>query len=93
MSENRYKSYNRIHKYSNPSDVEKEKIAKETQNFKKLNKKGKNLSKQITRNYSSIDDDMLDEYDASLKEAEQQKRTAKGHKKRLNTLKKRDDFY
>ena len=93
MSEKKYKSYNRIHNYANPSDVEKGKIAKETQNFKKLNKKGKNLSKQITRNYSSIDDEMLDEYDASLREAEQQKRTAKGHKKRLNALKKMDDFY
>lgn len=93
MSKDQYKSYNRIHKYSNPSDVEKGKISKETNNFKKLSKKSKNLSQQIMKNYHEIDDDMIDEYDATLKGANQQKKTAKGHKKRLKVLEKRDDFY
>ncbi|MBI9014671.1 MAG: hypothetical protein JEZ08_20710 [Clostridiales bacterium] len=92
MSNDKYRSYNRIHNYANPSDVEKGKITKETNNYKKLNKKNKNLSKKIIREYEVLDDDILDQYDAIYVDANQQRKTAKGHKKRLKSLQKRDDF-
>lgn len=92
MNKDKYKSYNRIHKCSHPSEIEKEKIEKETNAFKKLNKRSKNLSRKLIRDFESIDDEYLDEYDSVSKEAIQQKRTAKGHKERLKELEKRDDF-
>lgn len=60
--------------------------------YEKLDRKTKQISNQILRNYSTTDDDLYDNYDNLVNEAEQQKRTAKGHKERLKTLEKRDDF-
>ncbi|WP_105615074.1 hypothetical protein [Vallitalea okinawensis] len=92
MSEEKYKSYNRIHKYSNPSDIEKSKIKKETARYNKFNKKIKKLSNQIIYNYEESDESLFETYQEYINAAEQEKRTAKGHKKRLKELKKRDDF-
>lgn len=93
MSEKKYKSYNRIHKYSNPSDIEKSKIKKETEKFKKFNKKIEKLSNKIINNYTDLDDSIFDMYEDFINEADQEKRNAKGHKKRLKELEKRKDFY
>ncbi|QVK17032.1 hypothetical protein KHQ81_09040 [Mycoplasmatota bacterium] len=92
MSGKKYKSYNRIHKYSNPSDIEKGKIKKETESYKKYNNKIKKLGKRIVKNYEDLDDSILEMYEEYINEAEQEKRNAKGHKKRLKELEKRKDL-
>ncbi|WP_066498302.1 hypothetical protein [Abyssisolibacter fermentans] len=60
MADEKYKSYNRIHNYKNPSDIEKSKIKKETEQYKKYNKKIKKLSNQIVNNYEDIDDSIFE---------------------------------
>lgn len=92
MSQDKYKSYDRIHKYKNPSDIEKSKIKTETERYKKNTKQIKKIGRQIINNYENMDESMLEMYDAYINEAEQDRKTAKGHKKRLKALNKRKDF-
>jgi len=89
---NKYKSYNRIHKYSNPSDVEKGKIKRETTNFIKSDKKCKELSKKLLNEYSDCQDELLDQYEEFKLISVKEMKNAKGHKNRLKELSKNKDF-
>ncbi len=89
---NKYKSYERIHKYTNPSDVEKGKIKRETTHFIKSDKKGKEISKKLLNEYSNSLDELLDKYEECTLIAEKELKNAKVHKKRLKELSKNKDF-
>ncbi|WP_405108630.1 hypothetical protein MHH28_29685 [Paenibacillus sp. FSL K6-1217] len=99
MSDHKLKSYLRVHKYSQPSDIEKGKIKKEINNYLKYTKKSKQLTKNMIRNlnYNNNAEDVNDELiDESIIEAnliaESENGNAKTHKNRLKQLNKYEEF-
>lgn len=96
MSDYEMKRYKRIHKYSNPSDIEKGKIKKEKTNYVKYRKETDKVTQKILKNIDSIhdiEDELLDEFEEYNLKAEKEVKNAKTHKKRLNKLDKNKDFY
>jgi TRAP-type mannitol/chloroaromatic compound transport system substrate-binding protein len=92
MSKNKHGSYNRIHKYENPSEIEKGKIKRETTNYIKYNSKSKEISQKFIKDFSVCDDEMLDKYDEFNQTAEKEMKNAKTHKIRFKELSKNKDF-
>jgi len=89
------KRYKRIHKFSNPSDVEKGKIKKETDDYLKLTKNSKRLSVDILRNITNLsdfDESTYEEIEGLDLKASKEKNNAKVHKKRLQKLENHEDF-
>ena len=56
MSDYEMKKYKRVHKYSNPSDVEKGKIKKETTRYVKYRKETDKVTEKIIKNIESFYD-------------------------------------
>ncbi|ETT55665.1 hypothetical protein C162_02802 [Paenibacillus sp. FSL R7-269] len=98
MSDHKLKSYLRIHKYSQPSDIEKGKIKKEINNYLKYTKKSNQLTKKMIRNlnYYNTEDENDEFIDESITEAnliaESENGNAKTHKNRLKQLNKYEEF-
>jgi len=85
LSDKEFKSYKRVHKYSNASEVEKGKIKKKKNNWAKFNKKTKNLTRDMLKNIKDLTD-----YEGSLEEdIEEENFKAKKEKGNLNTHKSR----
>ena len=96
MSEKELKSYNRIHGYDNPSEVEKGKVRKETKNHLKHRKKSKDLTKEMTRKISTLDDyDESDLVQVELQDEKSKKEqgNSKTHKKRYKKLDRYEEFH
>ena len=93
MKKKKYASYDRVHKYQYPSDVERGKIKKETTNYIKFNKKSKEISKKLANNIEHNIDDLLEDYEDILLAAKKEKKNAKVHKNRLKELSKKQEFY
>ena len=83
------KSYKRNHQGENFEDVEKEKISKEKQQVKRLEKKAKAL---LNKALATSDDDLIDEIESISHQSKKVAGNLNTHKTRLSELQKNDDF-
>lgn len=93
MKDYKYKSYKRIHKYSHASDMEKEKISRETSNYERCQRKAKQTLKRLLTETDENDiEEVTQESDEYEYASQKEMRNAKGHKERLKRLQKYEDF-
>jgi len=93
MKDYKYKSYKRIHKYSHASDIEKGKISRETSNYERYQRKAKQIIKRLGTEIDENDIEEITEESQAYEYASQKEiRNSKGHKNRLKTLQKHEDF-
>jgi hypothetical protein len=93
MREYQYKSYKRIHKFSNANDVEKGKISRETANYERYQKKARQISKKLEKKFAENNiETVIEENQKYEYAAHKEKKNAKGHKKRLKMLQSHEDF-
>lgn len=86
-----FQSYKRYHKGDNCLELEEKKINTEKMIAEKVTKEvSKKLEKLL--DYENIDDEYIYDLNNSLYLEKISKRNSKGHKKRLNELKKNKDF-
>jgi hypothetical protein len=93
MKEYNYKSYKRIHKYSHESDVEKEKISRETSNYVRYQKKADQMIRRLVNEIDEDDMEEITEESEGYEYASQKEiRNAKVHKNRLKSFQKHGDI-
>jgi len=95
LSEKEFNSYKRVHNYSNPSEAEEGKIKKEKQNYAKLNKKTKDLTRSRLRNIKDLadyDESFGEELEEKNFKAKKERGNLNTHKKRFKKLDKYEDF-
>ena len=95
MSDKELKSYKRVHKSTNPAEVEKGKIEKETIHQRKYAKRSKDLTRDVLRNIqqdSDLGEELFEEIEVENYKYIKEKGNATTHKKRLKKLNKYDEF-
>lgn len=86
------KQYKRTHTYRYESDVEKEKIAKETHRIVKAKKQQNRLVKMFIETKDYLDEAVLDAYETFKHTEKKERGNLKVHKRRLKTLIKEDEI-
>lgn len=96
MSDKEFKSYQRGHKFSNPSEREKGKIKKEKIKYAKHRKRSRDLTKKMLKeikHYGDYDEEISEEIEKENFQSRKEKGNLATHKNRFKKLEKYDDFH